>query len=354
MKTSWVGAVAIVFLSLTFAACGEPGGDDVASTAQELESGTPVATTDLFYKSVVRVYLEIPGNRAFTVTGVVIDRNHILTGARSIIEGVTRGNVLLPRIENGAIRYDSSSTKVAIKTTPQIPPLVPSGYNINSTILDTNGRFADLALLETVEDLPSSMQPILLSAFAPGDGTPVVMVGIGNGTRLEYVMTSTYRYEGDKYRLLISAANGEPEDSGGPIVSYDVNRQRWVLHSIISRRGWDSGWGFAWRQETTAVSNYFTWILGGLSTWTADFGQENNTDRMGNDYAAAYYPDWRACPLDCRYDSRCKAYTFLWDANANYWLCWLKSLPGTPAPFSGAYSGRKASLLTPPPSWPGH
>ena len=85
-----------------------------------------------------------------------------------------------------------------------------------------------------------------------------------------------------------------------------------------------------------------------LSTPTADLFLESNINRPSWDYRFVYYPDWRSCPLECRYDGRCNAFTFGWDTSANQWQCWLQNTVSVIHP-----AGTRAASLesTPSTSW---
>lgn len=314
-------------LVLALAGCAAPiGGDEDQETSPEatLEAAEAIQNGDAA-SLWTRARMASLGN----CTATIIGTRHLLTASHC-----------LPQQGNSACFYTTTAPDyVPVSSVCRTIDAVyyPPGVNASTgDYNDSDGDFADIALVRLASNIPSTSAVATMAWLYPsgGDdwGTKVGAGshdGISNGDRdLRGVGDWTYSDNDNDGHFLTENEQTNPGDSGGAF--FYSNRLLGVLYGDV----------FEWeyRNKYTSVQKQLSWILSSMG-YTFSGSTSSNTMVSGNVLSSLYTNTSRECSYICDRTSGCAAFNY---------VTWMPSIPcqllgsnvGTAA-VSGVTSGVK-------------
>ncbi len=258
-------------------------------------------------------------------TGVIISKTHVLTAAHcKPSAGTTRVSFY-----NGSTLPMSWSTGVAhVSFRPGVNPWIDD-------LTDSNGDFADIAVLTLASPIPSTSVPSKLGIYYPGEDGTGLQVGRGRhddydnpNSVLRYAWNGLYSDNVDGGYFYTNDERTNPGDSGGPLFSQGE------LQGVL----WGDWWvAFAMRNKYTSSVYYLSWILNMIG-YTGDYSQTlQNTNLQGNVLGILFTQDIDICKLACEQNSQCVAYSY--QPMATFSTCTLRDTVTGLAVQSGTTSG---------------
>lgn len=320
-----LGALAFAF------ACVAPADESVVTDDTPAAEDGPVAdapsaiTNGTFATTFMQQRAVVVTTPTGSCTGTIISNTHVLTASHCKVTANGTSSVLFYR--NSVV---PSGASVAVTQVQLVPGVVPA----NDDWTDSNGNFADIAVLTLASAIPATSAVAQLAITYPGSNGAGTAVGRGE-------------HDGNQNptNLLLSAPNGyyssdnsvgffytnddrtNPGDSGGPI--YTNGQVQGAL------------WGYwlvagALRDKYTAVSFHLPFILNAIG-FTGSFSSiSSNVIRNGTAIESIVTSDLRTCKLDCMQTSSCVAFSFR-PAPLN--ICTIHSSLGGTLSSPGATSG---------------
>lgn len=171
----------------------------------------------------------------------------------------------------------------------------------NEDLFDTNGQYADLALLKLDADAPASSVPATLMWWYPGEDQTGYVIGAGNhdnaGTNPNSVGELRYRTQTTKFAddddgaIYTDQHDVNGGDSGGPL--YQYRKIFGVLHG----------------SSYTSVPEHLDWILGQISYAWPFNAATTGIYRSGTTMQVFGEATERMCQYACQH-SPCDAYNY--------------------------------------------
>lgn len=171
----------------------------------------------------------------------------------------------------------------------------------NEDLWDSNGQYADLALLKLDADAPASSVPATLMWWYPGEDQTGYVIGAGNhdnaGTNTNAIGELRYRTQTTKFAddddglVYTDQHDVNGGDSGGPL--YQYRKIFGVLHG----------------SSYTSVPEHLDWILGQISYAWPFSPAVPSCYRSGTTMQVFYEATERMCQYACQH-SPCDAYNY--------------------------------------------
>ncbi|WP_437577823.1 trypsin-like serine protease [Sorangium sp. So ce887] len=350
--------VIIVAASYSIAGCvlDAPNGTDTHlgaehtnEHAEALTNGeSPVADNSSLARSTVRVKTQThpswfpPGfDLVDYCTGVIVGPRHVLSASHCIPPA---GDTTVT-FYNGPLPTGDFATAIAA--------VAPSGVELGSYSddgrRDTNGKFADIAILTLDSDIPSYTRPALLPLGYPGNDVSGYMVGIGyhdnqpNDDDWDMRKRSETTYSSDVNdghflvndgHLLTDWPNVSHGDSGGPFLVGASTPGRYVVHGVAASAV--DEWG-TWKTKYTSIAYRLNWVLSKIS-YTGGMTRNVGVQLVSSSFIIDPSVDHsRKCALHCEHTPSCSSYSYSLTGQ----LCTLNLGSATPETASGFVSGEK-------------
>jgi len=258
-------------------------------------------------------------------SGTIISATHVLTAAHC-----------LPAAGTTTVQfYNNSTLPMAAKLGVTNVAFRPGVNPFNDDLTDTNGDFADMAILTLAAPIPATSQPSPLAIFYPGSDGVGIQVGNGNhdgvvnsSGELRWAPNEMYSDDNSVGFFYTNNDRTDKGDSGGPIYTdRELQGDLWGYWYVA----------FAYRNKYTAVSYHLPWILSTINYQGSFSSITTDTRLNGTLIENIGTSDLNTCKLHCMQTSYCAAF--------NHWpypisLCQtLSDVSGTDSPFGGVVSG---------------
>jgi hypothetical protein len=264
----------------------------VDETEQSIHSAGVSASTFQIQRAAVLTNLGTRETARCTAT--LIGPRHVLTAARC-----------KPLVNERILFYTSS---VASEGSARVIAAVsyPPGVNPNTNdFTDTNGKFADMAIVRLTANAPSTSIAATLAWKYPGGGDDTgIKVGAGDhqtpssDTMLRQISDLTYSDHGNDGHFLTEGQQTNTGDEGGPF--YYQNRVLGVLHGSV--------WEWANRDKYASTAIRLSWML--QNSGYAWSGWVRNSERIwGGTIIDHFHSSSAVCQYACDKTGSCIAYT---------------------------------------------
>lgn len=285
----------LAFALVAATACGGGGPEEleIDQTEQGITGGYPMPSFHPLTRAAVTLG---------SCTGIVVAKRKLITAAHCDA-----------RVNNAVLFFDANvpSTSGALISRVDIR----SGVNpATDDYVDSNGKFADIAVLTLDRDIPAFSVKAELPGDFPGNNVRGVMVGGGrhNGQmnttgELRYIWTNTYSAHVSGGHFLTEGSNVDNGDSGGGFFTYNSSSRNWEVHGTLSGRVWE----WAYRGKYTSIEHHLDWVLDKTSYGTSQpwqFGRYVNGTYLGYTNVGSVQREAK-CILSCEKDGRCEAVT---------------------------------------------
>jgi hypothetical protein len=262
----------------------------VGSASSEIINGT-IASTFMQQRAVM---VQSP---AGACTGSIIDNTHVLTAAHCLVQA-NLSTVLF---------YGSNSLPNGITAKVTQVQVVPGVFPFSSDFTDSNGNWADIAVLTLNATIPATSVAAQLGIVYPGSDAFGFEVGRGrhdglanSSSQLRFALNGLYSDDNSVGFFYTNDERTNLGDSGGPIY---VNGQ--IQGTLSGTRNV----ALATRDEYTAVSFHLPFILNAIN-FTGSFSSlSSGVVRTGTTIENLATSDVRTCKLDCMQHSSCVAFS---------------------------------------------
>lgn len=291
-----------LFAATMLHACG--GEIDPAVTEGQNITGNTAATSWQWRRAAL-FYLSA-GSSSSLCTATIVGRRHVLTAAHC--NPSTQGRVYF---YTDASHVDGS-TGVAIERVTLRPGVDPAGDHLH----DSNGVFADFAVLTLRAEVPSSSEVATMEWAYPGEDEPGFRVGAGqhNGNdnlnrALQTNSDETLSPDDDNGKFHTRQQETNPGDSGGPFYVSASHRLLGVL--------WGKGYAAAaFRDLYTSVPRHLAFILDTVRPsppvpYQVEAGGVPSTDTVLSSASLFYTSSAAVCQYACDHTDGCDGYSWV-------------------------------------------
>lgn len=224
-------------------------------------------------------------------TGTRIGPRHVLTALHCA-----------PSVGEDVFFYHDDRSSISLRRLREAVQVRTRPGTSSTDLVDSTGRFSDLAILVLDADVPWGTAATLAWTY-PGSGEVGVKVGAGfhEGDpnplgELRYVLDETSWSSDDDGSFETEDLLLDDGDSGGPF--YDSGRVLGVLYGDVGGEA-----------KYTSVPEHLTWILEQIG-WTWPHGPtQAGTLRVGP-VLQVFFHTHRACQYACEMTAACDAYTY--------------------------------------------
>jgi hypothetical protein len=271
-------------------------------------------------------------------TGTIIGVRHVLTAAHCT---PAVNDIVRFYVTNTTVDTTQGARVAAVTMRPGVMPSV-------SDYTDTNGDFADFAVVRLDRDIPSTSRVATMSWYYPGDDAQGFKVGQGahNGSlnpsgSLMTINDQTYSSDDNSGHFLSENEQTNPGDSGGAFFRSTGSS---VTHRNLLGVLYGDVFEWEWRNKYTSVPEHLPFILNAMG-YSASFSAlaSPRLPSAANTLLASGAPSELACRYACERTSACVMYTYTPGAGAyGFAECYLaSSTAGALMPLPGAVSREK-------------